>query len=85
MTAPGYTRLVHRLRAASLQSGALALVTEGGYDLAALRECLAAVIDVIDAESDAGDGQEPQAVRAPRGERALTAVRATQSPFWRGL
>jgi acetoin utilization deacetylase AcuC-like enzyme len=85
MTAPGYARLVQRLKAAGLQSGALALVTEGGYDLAALRECLAGVIDVIDAESVGGDAQEPQAVRAPRGERALTAVRAAQSAFWRGL
>ncbi len=86
MTATGYMRIVRRLRTAALQSGALALVTEGGYDLAALRECLDATIDVLAADTVApGDEQELRAQPAPRGERALTAVRAAQSAFWRGL
>ena len=86
LTATGYMRIVHRLKQAALQSGALALVTEGGYDLAALRECLEATIEVAGAESvELGDMAEGGAVPAPRGERALTAVRAAQSAFWRGL
>lgn len=86
MTATGYMRIVQRLKAAAMRSGALALVTEGGYDLAALRECLDATIDVLGADAaELGDEQALRAVPAPRGERALTAVRAAQSAFWRGL
>jgi acetoin utilization deacetylase AcuC-like enzyme len=83
MTATGYMRIVRRLKDAAQRSGGLALVTEGGYDLAALRECLDATIDVLTAgDTDLGD---ERAVPAPRGERALLAVRAAQSAFWRGL
>ncbi len=84
MTATGYMRIVRRLKDAALRSGGLALVTEGGYDLAALRECLDATIDVLTAgDTDLGD--ETLRRPAPRGERALLAVRAAQSAFWRGL
>ena len=86
MTATGYMRIVQRLKAIALQSGALALVTEGGYDLTALRECLESTIDVVTAEGvELGDERELRTMPAPRGERALTAVRAAQSAFWRGL
>lgn len=88
MTAAGYARLVHRLRAAALQSGALALVTEGGYDLDALRECLDAAIAAAGGQAEHGDDANDAGLTtgpAPRGERALAAVRAAQSTFWRGL
>ena len=86
MSATGYMRIVRRLRSAAMSSGALALVTEGGYDLAALRECLDGTIDVLSADSSGPDHE--QALRpmpAPRGERAVATVRAAQSAFWRGL
>ena len=84
MSAQGYRSIVGRLSDAARRSGPLALVTEGGYDLPALRECLEATVGVL-----AGGGSDvvidmPQ-VAAPRGERALATVRAAQSPFWRGL
>ena len=41
MTAGGYAAIVRRLTAAA-PDGAIALVTEGGYDLAALASCLEA-------------------------------------------
>ena len=86
MTATGYMRILGRLKDAATLSGALALVTEGGYDLAALRECIDATIDVVTAgDADLGDEQALGASPAPRGERALTAVRAAQSAFWGGL
>lgn len=81
MTAAGYGRIIHRLKNAVQTSGTLALVTEGGYDLPALRECLEVAIGVI--ESDRLE--EVNHTVAPRGERALMAVQAAQSAFWRGI
>ena len=80
MTTAGYSRIVGRLRRASA-AGALALVTEGGYDLPALRECLEATITAVVSEVVPGAADGP----SPRGERALEAVFAAQSAFWRGL
>jgi acetoin utilization deacetylase AcuC-like enzyme len=86
MTAAGYARILRRLRRVAAASGAFALVTEGGYDLPALRECLEAMIGAAgEAHPRAEDGPEADARPAPRGERALQAVRAVQSAFWRGL
>jgi acetoin utilization deacetylase AcuC-like enzyme len=83
MTASGYAGIVARLRDAALASGGLALVTEGGYDLPALRECLEASISVLaDGPAEAGPYKNHH---APRGERAMKAVRAAQSAYWRGL
>ena len=81
MTAAGYGRIIHRLKNAVQTSGALALVTEGGYDLPALRECLEVTIGVI--ESD--HLEDVNHALAPRGERALIDVRAAQAAFWRGI
>ena len=49
MTSAGYARLVTMIRDAAkrLCGGRIALVTEGGYHLPALRECLEAAIDVL--------------------------------------
>jgi acetoin utilization deacetylase AcuC-like enzyme len=83
MTAGGYARILARLRAAAGGSG-LALTTEGGYDLQALRECLQAALGVLDADlvgfaDDENFRQQP----APRGERAVAAARAALAPYWR--
>jgi len=50
MTTAGYARLVALLDAAAarLCGRRIAFITEGGYDLLALQECLAATIDVLD-------------------------------------
>ena len=84
MTSGGYGRIVARLRAAAQKSGALALVTEGGYDLQALRECLQATVSILDADG-VGALEMDQTAPAPRGERALAVVRAAQAQFWPGL
>ena len=85
MSAAGYGRMLRKLEAAAQQSGPVAIVTEGGYDLPALRECLEVMIRVISVETNgaADDGAIGNA--ATRGERALSAVRAAQSAFWRGI
>lgn len=80
MSADGYARLVGCLRRAA-GAHPFALVTEGGYDLPALRECLEAAITATKAEAAPGGADGP----APRGERALEAVIAAQAPFWRGI
>jgi acetoin utilization deacetylase AcuC-like enzyme len=84
MTSAGYGRIIARLRLAAMKSGALTLVTEGGYDLQALRDCLQTSIAVLDADQ-LGDVETEVPSSAPRGERALAAVRAAQSQFWPGL
>lgn len=86
MTAAGYGRLLTILRQAA-HSVPLAIVTEGGYDLPALRECLEVMLGIV---REAPDGGDSAAVRlrpaaAPRGERALAAVRTAQAAFWRGI
>ena len=66
VTTAGYASLVHRLH---LWSGgsALAVVTEGGYDLTALGECVQASLRVL----DAADG--PSRIPQVRPRRAANA------------
>jgi acetoin utilization deacetylase AcuC-like enzyme len=60
----------------------IALVTEGGYDLTALAECLDGTARVV----DGGRAPRPLTARpAPRGERAAEAVRAAHPARWRAL
>jgi acetoin utilization deacetylase AcuC-like enzyme len=86
MTAAGYARIVARISNAALASGVLALLTEGGYDLPALRECLEATIEAVGAGgAQPADPRDTTIQAAPRGERAIGAVRAAHSEFWRGI
>lgn len=86
MSATGYARILARLKSTAAKSGALALVTEGGYDLQALRECLQASLAVLDADMIGLSDEETHNAHPPRrGERALEVVRAAHAPFWRGL
>jgi acetoin utilization deacetylase AcuC-like enzyme len=82
VSSPGYARIVRLLKAAADRHGAIALVTEGGYELTALAECLSLSIAELAGKSAAG-ADSPAA--APRGQRALDAVRAAQKRFWRAL
>jgi acetoin utilization deacetylase AcuC-like enzyme len=82
MSTDGCAGLVRRLTAAA-PAGAVAFVTEGGYDLEALASCL-------DASFEAASETDPIAAAAAappsaRGARALEAVRAAQAPFWPGI
>jgi len=83
MSAAGYGHVVTGLRECASRHGALALVTEGGYELSALAECLDASIAAV--EGDDGSQRSPSAPASERGERAVRTARAAQKPFWRGL
>jgi acetoin utilization deacetylase AcuC-like enzyme len=80
MTTDGFSAVVAGLASAVRPSGALALVTEGGYDLEALEECLEVTLAAAQAQ---GPAAHPTARPAPRGERAILAVRAAQGDRWR--
>jgi acetoin utilization deacetylase AcuC-like enzyme len=86
VTARGYARIVGGLGAVARRHGALALATEGGYELAALAACLEASFEALErgTAAIAHDGDRAGGP-APRAERALAAVRAAQAPYWRGL
>ncbi len=47
MSTPGYAAVISQLRDAATRHGALALVTEGGYELTALAACVEASISVL--------------------------------------
>jgi len=82
VTTDGYAAIVRTLHAWAGGAG-IALVTEGGYDLQALGECLEASFSALDDPSDAL--AQPPGESAIRGGRALNAVRTAQAPYWRGL
>jgi acetoin utilization deacetylase AcuC-like enzyme len=96
VTTAGYASVVGQLMAAAGKTP-IVFVTEGGYDLGALAECLDASFAVISRAASDGLRSDPDSRRAPetgsdpkrsaavRAERALQAVRAAQAPFWRGI
>ena len=81
MTTEGYSAVVGLLRDVARRHGALALVTEGGYDLTALGACLEASVAVL----DGGIAPAIEAREAPRGARAAAQARAALKPLWRAL
>jgi acetoin utilization deacetylase AcuC-like enzyme len=83
VTTAGYAGMVRRLRDVASRHGALALVTEGGYELTALAACLEASFAVL-------DGAEPVPARTAqgptdRGERAVAAARSVLKSYWPAL
>ena len=84
MSAAGYARLLASVRASAAKTGALALTTEGGYELQALRECLQSSLAVLDADHVGFANEEPfRAEPTPRGDRAVSVARAALASFWR--
>ena len=80
MTALGFSAVVAAVSSVAKQHGGVAFVTEGGYDLTALEECLGASFVATQA---GGAWSAPASAPAPRGERAVAAVRAAQHGHWR--
>jgi acetoin utilization deacetylase AcuC-like enzyme len=80
VTTAGYAGLVRQVMDAAGKTP-IAFVTEGGYDLGALAECLDASFAAI----DGGDPKPFPDASSARGERAMEAVRAAQASFWRGI
>jgi acetoin utilization deacetylase AcuC-like enzyme len=85
VTTRGYVQILSGLRDIAVGHGALALVTEGGYDLHALAECLEGSFAALAGKREAA-GAEVSSIRASaRGERAVAAARSALKPFWRGI
>ncbi len=95
VTTEGYRAMLSTLRATAeaTSAGRLLVVTEGGYDLPALRACLAATVEVLAAPASpagtAGGPGVPPPAPAPsasgpgvRGREAAEAALAVQQPFW---
>ncbi|MGH9310211.1 MAG: histone deacetylase family protein [Vicinamibacterales bacterium] len=80
VTTEGFSGLVSILASTAQRHGALALITEGGYDLRALEACLEASLLALDSEES---WPAPANASAPRGERALAAVRAALAGYWK--
>ena len=79
MTTDGYGAVVGHLRDVAARHGALALVSEGGYDLPSLGACLEQSVAVLGGGSsrvrdDVGN--------SARGARAVAGARKILAPFW---
>jgi acetoin utilization deacetylase AcuC-like enzyme len=70
------TRILMRI-AHEHAGGRVAAILEGGYDLAALRAAVPAVLD----ELGGGTLADPLATPRPRGS-VLAPARAAQAPYW---
>ncbi|MPY86611.1 MAG: histone deacetylase [Luteitalea sp.] len=71
--------LWHRAQASS--SGRIAIVTEGGYDLDALEVSLSDMLRVVDDPATAAPWSY-DGTPAPRGDAAVSAVRAALRSYW---
>ena len=83
MTSAGYGGIVGGLTRLAGRHGGVAFTTEGGYELAALAECLAASFAAI--ADPAVSATAPIGGATARGERAVSAARSALKPYWRGL
>jgi len=89
LTTAGYASIVSGLRDVAARHGALAVVTEGGYELTALAGCLEASFAAINGSTNSSERSAPirpqMGGTCVRGERAVATVRAAQKPCWRGI
>jgi acetoin utilization deacetylase AcuC-like enzyme len=85
LSTSGYVSLIRQLKSVTGRHGPLALVTEGGYELTALAECLEGTISVLDAIESSSPPPTRSAGGGARGARAVARARSALSPFWRCL
>jgi acetoin utilization deacetylase AcuC-like enzyme len=83
MSAEGYGVLTAELCGVSdrWSKGRLVLVSEGGYDLTALKGCIELTVAIV-----AGKKTDLPAIGASPGRsaaRAIGAVRAAHAPYWK--
>ena len=85
VTTEGYAAIVARLRAAAQHAcgGRIAAVTEGGYHLSALAECLELTLEELQSAS-ASVTFKPEG-SSDRARAALGMVRAAQQAYWPGI
>lgn len=85
VTTAGFAAMTSALResAETHCGGRLVVVTEGGYDLRALGECLRAVVDVMAAETTPPTVWPMTPVASSRGRDAAQAVKAALTRHWK--
>jgi acetoin utilization deacetylase AcuC-like enzyme len=84
LTTAGFAAMTASLRQLTEEicGGRLVLVTEGGYDLRALGDCMRAVIDVLAAESCPVPTWPTTSAASRRGQAAAAATKAALTKFW---
>jgi acetoin utilization deacetylase AcuC-like enzyme len=86
LSTKGYTLMTASLwrSAGTICDGRLVAVTEGGYDLQALGDCLDETADVLASPPDSLAGT-PSVQPAPRGACSIAEVRDAQKGLWRQI
>ena len=84
VTTAGYTALTKSLCDAADRHchGRVIAVTEGGYDLAALKACLESTISVLDGATIAAPSETPRPA-TQRSRTAIAQVRSAQGKYWK--
>ena len=84
MSTVGYAAVVSGLRSAAdrVCGGRIAMVTEGGYDLRALAECLTASIAALEGDPKELEASPRTETSDLRGRAALEAVRVAHKSYW---
>ena len=85
VTTAGFTAMTAALRqiAEDVCGGKLVAVTEGGYDLRALTECLQGAIDVLASEAAPSPLWPTGGPASTRGREAVTQTRSAVGKYWR--
>jgi acetoin utilization deacetylase AcuC-like enzyme len=89
LTTKAFKAMTAELRNVAVEccTGRIALITEGGYDLQALHECLTASVDALAASPDSTARPPawpaPSSVAPSRGRHAAQAAMAALSQYWR--
>ncbi len=84
VSTPGYARLTKSLCEAADRHchGRVVAITEGGYDLPALKSCLESAIAVLDGATMPAPAEPPRAA-TERSRLAIAQVRAAHDKFWK--
>ena len=84
VTTAGYTALTKSLCDAADRHchGRVVAVTEGGYDLAALKACLESTLSVLDGAPIPTPSETPRPA-TQRSRMAIAQVRSAQSKYWK--
>ena len=84
LSTPGYAALTKSLCDAADRHchGRIVAVTEGGYDLAALKGCLESSIAVLDGAAIPA-AKEPPLAATQRSRMAVALVRSAQGKYWK--
>lgn len=85
LTTPAFAAMTAALRtiAEEVCSGRLVAVTEGGYDLQALRQCLSAAIDVLSEPTTPSVTWPAASATSTRGRQAAQRTKSALARYWK--